>query len=230
MDNIGTNLEVRSMFFVFVLIRMAPGPEDAGYELESAVTRHARTSPCLSHHWSAAVSHNPGAGAAASLSAHTSLAPTTGSLSVVVFTILAPVQVGGMEDGGHRILLIRSGRLLEVVAVPGACDHQRTTEEKAGSISSGRGRGGWCRQRPPPPEDLCEAEVSPAAAALWRLHHHSALHQSAGADLPPLLSYNDICNVCCLHWLHSLWKMYKLLYHLINLNYKYLQIRQNSWE
>ena len=47
-----------------------------------------------------------------------------------------------MEDGGHRILLIRSGRLLEVVAVPGACDHQRTTEEKAGSISSGRGRGG----------------------------------------------------------------------------------------
>lgn len=205
MDNIGTNLEVRSMFFVFVLIRMAPGPEDAGYELESAVTRHARTSPCLSHHWSAAVSHNPGAGAAATLTPELSRAPTTGSLSVVVFTILAPVQMFGMEDGGHRILLIRSGRLLEVVAVPGACDHQRTTEEKAGSISSGRGRGrgGWCRQRPPPPEDLCEAEVSPAAAALWRLHHHSALHQSAGADLPPssplmIFAMYVVCTDCTL--------------------------------
>ena len=40
--------EVCSLYVV--LIRMAPGPEDAGYELESAVTRHARTSPCLSHH------------------------------------------------------------------------------------------------------------------------------------------------------------------------------------
>ena len=51
--------------------------------------------------------------------------------------------MGGVEDGEHWILLVRDGRLLLlVVAVPGACDHQWTTEEKAGgSISSGRGRG-----------------------------------------------------------------------------------------